>query len=505
MNAPHIPRVVVIGAGLGGLSAAAVLAGAGFQVTLCEKNPQPGGKLNLLEREGFSFDMGPSILTLPHVFREVFARGGRPLEDYLTFIPVLPHWRNFFEDGTVFDLSPDREETVRQLAHLGSGLDEPFRHFLAYSKRQYDAVDENYFKTAADNTWQMLRRSSIRRILKLDLWRTMDGSVRRRLRNPHLRDTMDFFIKYVGSSARRAPGFMNMLPNVQYEYGLWYVEGGMYSIARALKRLLEDLGADLRFGARVAKIPVEKGRAEGVILADGSTIEADYVISNMEVIPACRELLPRDDRLLKRLERKFPPACSGLVVHLGTDRIYPQLAHHNFFFSGDQRQHFKSVFSKHKIPDDPTLYVVAPSRTDPAVCPEGCDNIKILPHIPALSDENEFTESDYSNLKDRILDKLERMGLEGLRDSTVVEHVWTPEDIRENYLSNGGSIYGVATDMVRNFGFKAPKVSPRYPNLYFVGGSVNPGGGMPMVIMSGLRAADAISNSNLLYRNFNKA
>ena len=495
MNGTPIPRVVVIGAGLGGLSAAAVLAGAGFQVTLCEKNPQPGGKLNLLELEGFSFDMGPSILTLPHIFQELFSLCDRRLEDYLTFIPVMPHWRNFFEDGTVFDLSPDRRETYRQLEKLGTGLEGPFERFLSYSKRQYDAVEDNYFGTAADNLWQMIRRSSFRRILKLDLWRTMDGSVRRRLKHPHLRDTMDFFIKYVGSSALRSPGFMNMLPNVQYEFGLWYVEGGMYSIARTLKRLLEDLGADLRFSARVVKIPVEKGRAEGVILEDGSTIEADYVISNMEVIPACRELLPRDDRLLKHLERKFPPACSGLVVHLGTDRIYPRLAHHNFFFSGDQRQHFKSVFSKHEIPDDPTLYVVAPSRTDPSVCPNGCDNIKVLPHIPPLDGENTFTPDDYSSLKDRILDKLERMGLKGLRKSTIVEHVWTPFDIRENYLSNGGSIYGVATDLVRNFGFKAPRVSPRFPNLYFVGGSVNPGGGMPMVIMSGMRAGESIISS----------
>lgn len=486
---------IVIGAGLGGLAAACALAGAGRRVTVCEKNDRPGGKLNLLETGGFSFDMGPSILTLPKIFDEVFRRAGRTRRDYLKFVPVIPHWRNFFEDGTVFDLTPDPKETVRQLDRLGPGLTEPFRRFLDYSKRQYDAVNAAYFETAADNAFQMLRRAPLRQILRQDFRRTMDAAVRRRLPHPHLRDTMAFFIKYVGSSALRAPAFMNMLPNVQYEFGLWYVEGGMYAIARALEKVLKELGVELRYGCRVAKIPVRDGRAEGVILEDGSRIEGDWVVSNMETIPAHRELLPPDPKYLRRLNKKFGPACSGLVIHLGTDRVYPQLAHHNFFFSADQREHFRSVFEEGRIPDDPTLYVVAPSRTDPSVCPEGSDNIKILPHIPPLSEEHNPGEEAYLELKERVLDKMERMGLAGLRKSAVVEHVWTPKDILANYLSTGGSIYGAVTDIRKNSGFKAPKVSPRYRNLYFVGGSVNPGGGMPMVLMSGLRAGDAIVNS----------
>ena len=491
------PRVIVIGAGLGGLSAACSLAGAGFRVTVCEKNERAGGKLNLLKTGGFSFDMGPSILTLPHIFDEVFQRAGRDRQDYLTFVAVRPHWRNFFEDGTVFDLTPDPEETDRQLRKLGPDLNEPFQRFLRYSKKQYDAVDGAYFKTAADNLRQMIRHSSHRQVMKQDFWRTMAYAVRRKLPHPHLRDTMNFFIKYVGSSASRSPAFMNMLPNIQYEFGLWYVEGGMYSIARALETVLNELGVEIRYRSRVTKIMVDEGRANGVILEDGTRLESDYVVSNMEAIPAHRDLLPPDPRYLRRLKRKYPPACSGLVIHLGTDRVYPQLAHHNFFFSRNQKEHFRSVFTKGEIPDDPTLYVVAPSRTDPSVCPEGTDNIKILPHIPPLSEGEPIDDKAYLQLKERVLDKLERMGLEGLRESAVVEHIWTPKDILANYLSTGGSIYGAVTDVWKNYGFKAPKVSPRYPNLYFAGGSVNPGGGMPMVLMSGMRAADAIQNSLL--------
>lgn len=195
---------------------------------------------------------------------------------------------------------------------------------------------------------------------------------------------------------------------------------------------------------------------------------------------------------MKKLE-KYEPACSGIVLHLGTDKIYPQLRHHNFFYSKDQKNHFDRVFHDKKLPDDPTIYLVAPTRSDLSQAPEGCDNIKILPHIPYINEKSPYTYEDCVALKELVLDKLERMGLEGLRKHTVVEDFWTPFDIEKKYYSNKGSIYGVVSDLKRNFAFKAPKKSSKYSNLYFVGGSVNPGGGMPMVVLSGTHVAERLS------------
>ncbi|MBN1420693.1 MAG: phytoene desaturase [Planctomycetes bacterium] len=488
-------RVAVVGGGLGGLSAAISLLAAGYRVTLLEKNERSGGKLNLLEKDGFSFDLGPSILTLPQFFRSLFARAGRRMEEYLEIEPVTPHWRNFFEDGTVLDLLMDPRLQEKELAKLPG---DPARHaaelrsFLEYSRKQYEVVERGYFARGLDNLWDFLRFYGLFRIgLRLDFRRRMAEGIARRVSEPHLQDVFEYFIKYVGSSAYNAPGFMNLMPHIQFGFDLWYAKGGMYNIARALERLCRELGGEVRLGTEVESIDRTGRRVEGVTLRGGERVGADIVVCNLEVIPAYRRLLGEGETFLRRLE-KFEPSCSGLVLHLGTDRVYPQLAHHNFFYAADQAKHFASVFDRLELPEDPTIYLVAPTRTDPSKAPPGCDNLKILPHIPHLNGPNRYTPEDYAAFKERVLDKLERMGLRDLRRHIRVEHLWTPVDIERRYGSNGGSIYGVVSDWRKNRGFKAPKRSRLYRNLFFVGGSVNPGGGMPMVLLSGQKAADLI-------------
>ncbi|MBK9139854.1 MAG: phytoene desaturase [Verrucomicrobia bacterium] len=487
--------VAVIGAGLGSLSAAISLAAAGFKVSVFEKNERVGGKLNVLKKGGFTFDLGPSILTLPQFFQSLFARAGRRFEDYVPTVTVTPHWRNFFEDGTVLDLHMDPEAMHAELRKLKSytpALWDRFQDFLRYSRQQYDILDQGYLREGLDTLWDFLRHYGVFRIgRQIDFRRTMAESIRSFFDDPYLRATFEYFIKYVGSSAYAAPGYMNLMPNIQFQYDLWYVPGGMYGIAQGLEKLAGELGIAIHTRSEVAAILHADRTVTGLRLKDGQTVTSDYVVSNMEVIPAYEKLLGEGPAYLRKLE-KFEPACSGLVLHLGTDRIYPQLAHHNFFYSRDQEKHFATVFRDKQLPPDPTIYLVAVTRSDPSQAPAGCDNIKVLPHIPYLNDQHPYTREDYLAFKDRVVEKLERMGLTDLRKHTIVEDVWTPYDIQERYYSNRGSIYGVVSDWSKNYGFKAPKRSRRYQNLYFTGGSVNPGGGMPMVILCGQKVADEI-------------
>jgi diapolycopene oxygenase len=487
-----LEKVVVVGAGLGGLSAAIALASEGYKVDVYEKNDKVGGKLNVLDVKGFSFDLGPSILTMPHIFEALFTRAGKRMSDYVAIERVKPHWRNFFEDGFVMDLHPEMDLMEKELAKLPGGQDSGFYDFLEYSRKLMKLSEEGYFAKGLDTAGEMMSHHGPGALLAFDMFRSMDGGVRRFIKSAKLRDIMNYFIKYVGSSPYRAPALLNLLAYVQFGYGLWYVKGGMYNMARGLERLAVELGVSIHLNSQVEKIVKQGGAVTGLIIAGGARVAADLIVCNMEVVPAYKTLLDEKKAFVDRLEHRFQPACSGLVLHLGVNKTYPQLAHHNFFYSSDPEHHFERLFKRFELPTDPTIYLVAPCKTDPGQAPAGCEIIKALPHIPHLSDGHEYTMKDYTALRDVVLDKLERMGLTDLRKHIVVEDMWTPLDIKARYLSNRGSIYGVVSDRFRNLGFKAPKQSTLYRNLYFVGGSVNPGGGMPMVSLSGQQVRDKI-------------
>ena len=489
------PSVSVIGAGLGGISAAISLKAAGYDVQIFEKNPQIGGKLNVMEKEGFTFDLGPSIFTLPQFFEDLFKRAGKTMADYVELEAVTPHWRNLFEDKPTIDLYQEHDLMRAELDKLPGDPEthwREFKAFLNYGREQYDIVNDGYFDKGLDNLWEFISYYKTKLLGgKIDYRNTMSESIHERFSDPQLRLIFEYFIKYVGSSALDSPGYMNLMPMIQFDYGLWYVKGGMYNLAKGLGKLMEEMEITIHLNADVEAIDKSGKYVTGVRLADGTVHPSDIIVSNMEVIPAYKKLLGEPESFTRKLE-KFAPACSGIVLHIGTNKPFPQLAHHNFFYSEDQHNHFETVFHKKQLPQDPTLYVVAPTRTDPSKAPDGCDNIKILPHIPPLQEGSGITHEDYVALKDRCIDKMERCGLTGLRESIVVEDLLTPVDIERMYRSNQGSIYGVVTDWKMNYGFKAPKTSSRYKNLYFTGGSTNPGGGMPMVILSGQKCADRV-------------
>ncbi len=485
-------KIVVIGAGLGGLSAAISLATEGFTVDLLEKNDKVGGKLNVLKKDGFTFDLGPSILTMPYIFQKLFERAGRKMEDYVTIQTVEPHWRNFFEDGSTLDLSADPARMKQELDRLGPNTANEFEQFLAYSKKLCEVTEQGYFEQGIDSFWELIHHyGPIRSLMDFDVFRSMDQGVKRFIKDPKLVDILNYFIKYVGSSPYDAPALMNLLPYIQFGYGLWYIKGGMYGMAQGLQKLAEELGVNIRVNCEVAEIQYTGNRAIAVRLIDNTVIPADIVVSNMEAIPAYNKLLRNQDKEIRRLGR-FAPSCSGLVLHLGVDRTYEQLAHHNFFYSDHPREHFNAIFHGNRLSEDPTIYLVAPVKSDPSQAPTGCEIIKILPHIPHLNPEQPLQADDYAAMRERVLVKLERMGLTDLRKHIVCEENWTPLDIEQRYYSNQGSIYGVVADRFKNLGFKIPQRSKQFNNLYFVGGSVNPGGGMPMVTLSGQLVRDKI-------------
>jgi len=485
-------KIVVVGAGLGGISAALSLKAEGFDVEVFEKNAHIGGKLNIREIEGFKFDLGPSILILPHIFGWLFEKYGKRREDYFQITKLEPQWRNFFEDSAVIDLYGDMADMEGELAKLPEPETRGFYEYIDYSRNLWNFAQKAYFGRGADNMDDIKEGFGKVELLRItDYFKTLAEGVDKRIENQHLRDIMAFFVKYVGSSPYNAPAILNLIPYSQLGYGEWYVNGGMFNISKGLSRLMEEQGIPVHLETEVDEIVIDKDAARGIVLKDGREISADIVVSNMEVIPAYKELIGAPDKFMADYEKKFEPSCSGLVVHLGVDVEYPVLAHHNFFFAENLREHMAKVYDRYELPDDPTIYVVCPTRTDKTIAPKGHEIIKLLPHIPHLQDKP-FSREQYDALKEKLYIKLERNGVENLREHIVVEDVLYPEDIQRMYYSNRGSIYGVVSDKRKNKGFRAPKRSELYRGLYFVGGSVNPGAGMPMVSYSGQMVRDKI-------------
>jgi diapolycopene oxygenase len=484
--------VVVIGGGLGGLSAAISLAQSGFQVSLYEKNNHLGGKLNRLEKDGFGFDLGPSILTMKPIFEKLFKQSNKNMDDYFKTVEVDLQWRSFFPDGTVIDLYRDLEKMKAENSALDAKDIEDYRGFLEYAKDLNDLTLDGYFKEGLDNTFEVIQHHGMIDTLKdFDLAHTMYEGIAKRIENPYLIDVLAYFAKYVGSSPYDAPAILNMMSYMQHETGIWYVPGGMHGIAKGLVHLGEELEVEFYTNTEVVKLHTKDNCIVQAALKDGTQIEADYFVSNMEVIPAYDQLLNAKESFLNDLEEKFEPAASGLVMHLGVKGEYPNLQHHNFFFSNDSEKNFNTVFHDHQLPEDPTIYLVNVNKTDPSQTVPGHENIKILPHIPYITNEP-FTAEEYAAFEERVLTKLERMGLSDLKSRIVTKDVWYPEDIQETYYSHRGAIYGTVSDRRTNRGFKHPKESEHYNNLYFVGGTVNPGGGMPMATLSGQQVHDKI-------------
>ncbi|ASV68681.1 phytoene desaturase family protein [Cytobacillus kochii] len=483
---------IVIGGGLGGLSTSISLAQSGFQVSLYEKNAHLGGKLNRLEQDGFGFDLGPSILTMPHIFERLFNGSGKQMSEYIPIKEVAHQWRAFFPDGKMLDLFSNLEQMLTENDDLTSKDIEEYEQFLHYCKGLYEMTNEGYYKHGLDSTLEVIKHHGIIRSLRgFDLFSTMYDAIEHHISHHHLKRMLSYFIKYVGSSPYDAPAILNMMIYMQHKQGVWYVPGGMHKIAEGLTKLAQEIGVHIYHGQEVTKLSTSKNKVTEAILADGTTLKADYYISNMEVIPTYQFLLNENIGYINKLEKKFEPSSSGLVIHLGVKNQYPQLRHHNFFFSRDLKTHMNKIFHKKQLPDDPTIYLVNVNKTDPSQAPVGHENLKVLPHIPYIQDQP-FTKEDYLHLRTTVLIKLEEMGLTNLRQSIVTEDFWTPEDIKEKYNSHRGSIYGTVSDKSKNKGFKHPKQSEKYKNLFFTGGTVNPGGGMPMVTLSGMQVRDKI-------------
>ena len=505
-------HVIVIGGGVGGLAAAIRLGAAGVRVTLLEKNARVGGKLNQTRlphpgRDGqsFTFDTGPSLLTLPWVFEDLFRAGGSDLRNELDLVSLDPVSRFVWPDGGTLELRRDRDETLDSVRTLAPGDVDGFRRFLDKGKAVWDLAGELFLTKSPEQI--MAEKRSPRDGLgmlalpfKIGAFKTYARLVDRYVKSERLRAVLYQYATYSGASPWKAPATLCVIPHAEMHYGGWYVNGGMYQLAESLRSLAERSGVDIRTDAAVEQITVRDGRATGVRLADGTALDADSVIANSDVISTYRGLLDPADRPAWQDAKldKLDPGGSGMVLLLGVDGEYPQLSHHTKFMpdgyaarGGDLR----SMFDGFTLPDEPCVYVCCTSRTDPSQAPAGCENLFVLVSAPPRwkgGRDIDWT-AEAPPYRDRVIRQLETtFGLTDLSSRIVAEDRWTPADLESRYAANAGSIYGVGSNSRLQAFLRPPNRDKTIRNLFFAGGATHPGGGLPLVALSGKIASELV-------------
>jgi phytoene desaturase len=479
-------HIVVIGAGIGGLSAAIHLAAAGQHVTVLERNAYVGGKAGQLEMGGYRWDMGPTVITLQPILAELFAAAGRRLADYLTLVPVDPLTRYHYPDGTVLEINTSLAQTVANIERIAPQDLDGYLRFLAYAARMHRILSPVMLYSDPPALSDILSLSPLE-MAQVDL-RSMDGAIRAHFRSPYLRHLFRRFATYLGASPYTARAYLNVIAHVELTAGLWYPLGGTHQIPLAYRRLAEELGVEIHTEASVTRILTRGKRAVGVELGDGVSIEADAIVANVDPTTVYHDLLPEHSagkRLRRWKSRSF--SCSGFVLLLGIDRQHPQLAHHNIFFPSDYRAEFGAIFQRGQPPMEPTIYIAITSKTDPSHAPPGCENWYVMVNTPPVNDTWDWAERA-AGYRDRILDRLALLGLD-IRDHIQAEHLLTPPDIERLTGAWRGALYGHSFNSPLA-SFQRPKMrSLDVEGLYFTGGATHPAGGVPMVTLSGRTAA----------------
>ncbi len=485
-----VKPIVIIGAGIGGLSAAIRLAVAGRRVIMYEQNPTVGGKMSQVQMDGFRWDTGPSVVTMRHVFEDLFQAAGRRLDDYLNLVPVEPMTRYFYSDGVVFDVSSVLTKTLQQIEALDERDVEGYLRYLAYAARLHRITGDVFIYDQPPRL-SSFTKVAVPDMIHVDAWRTMDQAIRSYVKSPHLRQLLGRFATYVGANPFRAPATLNVIAHVELNEGVWYPKGGVYSIATAMEKLAVELGVQIQTGCAIQEIIIQEQRAVGVRLVDGTVQEASAVVANVDVSTVYSRLIPAtiDAGYRSRLKH-IEPSCSGFIILAGVKGDHPRLAHHNIFFSRDYRREFDDIFKQQLPPQEPTIYVAITSKTDAADAPDGHENWFILVNAPAISPAYDW-EHNKATYRDRVLDQLASYGVD-IRDAIQVEQIMTPLDIQRQSGAWRGALYGSSSNNPFAAFLRPHNRSSDFGALYFVGGTTHPGGGVPMVTLSGKVAAQMV-------------
>jgi phytoene desaturase len=483
--------IIVIGAGMGGIVAATHLARRGYNVTVLEKNSRPGGRCDRFSREGHHFDAGPTLLVMPLLYEAEFAALGTSLQEMLTLQRVDPTYHLVFDDGSQLALTSDMKSMQQQLEAFEPGSFQGLLRYIEEGQRHYHLGIEKLVNRDFRKASEFFNLGNLPLVFQLKPFANHYRNMAAYFDDPRLKSAFTFQDVYMGLSPFEAPATFSMMPYTELAHGVWYPKGGMYSIIEALVAWAQRAGVTFEFDASVERIDVDGNQARGVVLTDGRQLTAEAVLANADLPYVYKNLLPPDEEA-KRLERKRF-SCSVISFFWGVDKAYANLPPHTLFLADDYRENFKSIIRDLDLPANPSLYIHAPARLDPAMAPEGQDTVIGIVPVGHMSENG---EQDWATLRDEarqhIFRRLRAIGITDLEDHIKFEVNYTPLSWRKRYNLMKGSTHGLCHNLMQLGYFRPHNKHSRYHNLYFVGASTHPGTGLPTAMISGRLAAQRI-------------
>jgi phytoene desaturase len=476
--------VIVIGAGIGGLAAAIHLARQGLRVTVVEKNGRPGGRFDRFQKEGHSFDTGPTLLVMPLVYEAEFAALGVSLRDEIALQRVDPTYHLIFDDSSRLTLTSDLKRMEEQLEGIETGSFQGFLRYLEEGHRHYHLAMERLvnrdFRRAAD----FFSLGNLPLLYQLKPLTKHYDNMARYFDHPRLKAAFTFQDVYMGLSPSEAPATFSMMPYTELAHGVWYPQGGMYRIVQLLAKMAQAAGVELVYHTAVSQISVNGTEAKGVVLANGRFLPADAVVANADLPYVYQHLLPPNGTAGKMARKRY--SCSVISFFWGVDKVYPELAPHTLFLADDYRANFDSIIGDLALPHNPSLYIHAPARLDTSMAPPGQDTLIAIVPVGHLDERD---EQDWRRIRDEarqaVFERLAALGIHDLADHLKFEVNYTPLSWRKRYNLVKGATHGLGHNLTQ-LGYLRPRNRDAYyHNLYFVGASTHPGTGVPTALVSG--------------------
>lgn len=485
-------NAVVIGSGFGGLAVAIRLQAAGCRTVIFEKRDLPGGRAYVYRDNGFTFDAGPTVITAPACLGELFRVAGKSMDDYVELLPVNPFYRLFWEDGYQFDYSDDLDAIEKQIAGKAPQDVEGYKNFLKYSEEVFTEGYEKLAHVPFLNWWSMV--SVAPQLVRLKAYRSVYSMVSKYIRDPHLRQLFSFHSLLVGGNPFTTSSIYTLIHCLERKWGVYFPKGGTGALVRALVKLFQDLGGEIRLNTEISEIMTSGTEVTGVITRNRGKENADLVVSNADVVHTYDSLLKKEPRLeaeRKRLMR-MSYSMSLFLIYFGTRKSYPNLLHHNILFGPRYRKLLEDIFQTGRLADDFSLYLHAPTRSDPSLAPAGCEAFYVLSPVPHLGKLSIDWDVEGPHYAERVLSYLEKNYMPGLRNALVTKRIFTPKDFKVELNAHLGSAFSLEPELKQSAYFRVHNRDRTVKGLYFVGAGTHPGAGVPGVVNSAKATAGLI-------------